>query len=275
MRVGTTLGLVTLFYDGSRPLYDDQLDDEWNDEYIENADDDDDAWKDWDLSDECKCYWEERQMWQLIIIEEGVTEIPNLTFARCFNVLMVIFPNTVTRIEDDAFRYCERLGHITLSRTLVYIGAGAFAYCDLSSVYIPPLCRGIAEGAFACNANLTILHVPHNTDLAEGVIDSTKLLEYSPFEVEEYEDDHLQEINVWMKNINNDEKSRLHRVCCSFQPSLNMILDAVEEMGGLKAFKVENSIGVTPSKYLRENPFAEVTEKEIIEKYIMKMMGEL
>lgn len=38
--------LCTLFYDGSRPLYDDQLDEEWNDEYIENADDDDDAWRD-------------------------------------------------------------------------------------------------------------------------------------------------------------------------------------------------------------------------------------
>ena len=32
MRVATVDGLVTLFYDGSKKLYNDELDDEWEDE---------------------------------------------------------------------------------------------------------------------------------------------------------------------------------------------------------------------------------------------------
>lgn len=52
-----------------------------------------------------------------------------------------------------------------------------------------------------------------------------------------------------------------------------MILDTMKDKGGLKAFNVKNSIGITPSGYLKENPFADATEKEVVEKYIIQMMG--
>lgn len=75
--------------------------------------------------------------------------------------------------------------------------------------------------------------------------------------------------------INNDEIFALHRVCSSFQPTLEMIVDVVKEKGGPKAFKVKNNIGITPSRYLKENPYTDVTEKEIVEKYVLDMMGNL
>ena len=76
--------------------------------------------------------------------------------------------------------------------------------------------------------------------------------------------------------INDDEEFELHRVCSSFEPKLELILKIMKERGGPKAFKVENRIGITPSRYLKENPaYAEVTEKEIIEKYTLQMMGEI
>lgn len=33
-------------------------------------------------------------------------------------------------------------------------------------------------------------------------------------------------------------------------------------------------VGVTPSQYLQENPFTDISEKEIINHYILDMMGE-
>lgn len=53
-----------------------------------------------------------------------------------------------------------------------------------------------------------------------------------------------------------------------------MILEVLLDKGGPKAFKEENSIGITPSRYLKENPYIHVTEKEIVEKYILEMMEE-
>ena len=56
MRVDTVDGLVTLFYDGSKELYNQELNDEWRKEYY-NHDRNDADWEDWDLSDKCKKYW--------------------------------------------------------------------------------------------------------------------------------------------------------------------------------------------------------------------------
>lgn len=118
--------------------------------------------------------------------------------------------------------------------------------------------------------------VPRHTDLGFGVIPNTALIKTSPFETNEngvYGRAVNDEVNEWIKSINNDEKFALHRICSSFEPTVQMIVDTMKEKGGLTAFKVENSIGITPSQYLKENPYAEVTEKEIIENYILQMMG--
>ena len=77
------------------------------------------------------------------------------------------------------------------------------------------------------------------------------------------------------KNINIDEEFAFHSLCSSYKPTLEMILDTMHERGGPKAFKVKNSIGITPSRYLKGNPYTNVTEKDIIEKYVLNMMGEL
>lgn len=36
----------------------------------------------------------------------------------------------------------------------------------------------------------------------------------------------------------------------------------------------KNSAGITPSRYLQENPYTDLSEKEIIHDYLMKMMAE-
>ena len=82
------------------------------------------------------------------------------------------------------------------------------------------------------------------------------------------------EMNHSLKTINNDEKFALHRACSSFQP-LKQVINAVILQKGLRAFREENSAGITPSRYIQENPYTDLSEKEIIHDYLMKMMGEL
>ncbi|GFH52692.1 hypothetical protein CTEN210_09168 [Chaetoceros tenuissimus] len=276
MRVATVDGLVTLFYDGSKELYNEKLYYKYIAVLDENGDlsgpNEDDV-ELLNLSEECKNYFRERLSWQQIIIVDGVTEIPAWTFYECYNIKRVIFANTVMRIEESAFLKCKSLVLIKLSVNLEYIGERAFGYCNLLSVFIPPSCGDIDREAFEDNKNLAILNVTQDAVLQGGrkVISSTELSKrcFVPFS------DFSGAFNAWLKNINNGDQFALHRVCSSFKPTLDMIMNTMKEKGGPKAFKVENRIGITPSRYLNENPYVDVTEKEIIKKYIMQMVGEL
>lgn len=259
MRVATVDGLVTLFYDGSKPLWNEQLDQEWQDE-VDNHDEwylahnmhqgeTREHWENWPLSLDCKRYIKERFSWQQVIILEGVTEIPEGTFARCYHVKRVVFSNTVIRIRYHAFYECVGLVFVKLSMNLEFIGRGAFCHCNLlRSIFIPPRCRNIGTAAFFANKSLEILSVSQDTVLRTNSITGTKLLQNSPFKEHFHGPstaarrhyNHL--IHTWLKTINDDEEFELHRVCSSFEPKLEMILKIMKERGGPKAFKVQNRI---------------------------------
>lgn len=143
---------------------------------------------------------------------EGVTEIPECTFSKCYKVKRVIFADTVIRIGESAFEYCISLVFIKLSINLEDIEQHAFEYCGLPSVFIPPRCRSIENWAFDHNTNLKIFNVPRETDLEDwSVIAGTKLLKESDFQIirdgdfgyDDLHDDHQSEELVdWIKNIN-------------------------------------------------------------------------
>ncbi|GFH46297.1 hypothetical protein CTEN210_02771 [Chaetoceros tenuissimus] len=274
MRVATVDGLVTLFYDGSKQLYNGELEDEWITKWRQ-YDRNYQGWEDWDLSDECKQYWRERQSWQQIIIEEGVTVIPDGTFLICRNIKRVIFADTVVRIKEHAFYGCIQLISLKLPIRLEVIGQGAFNACDLSSVFIPPSCRDIYYSAFALNRNLEICHVPQQTRIGDEMVFGTKLIEESQFEIDQWGHYHhqIREVNHWLKNINRNEKYSLHRACSSFQP-LKEVIHTIIQLKGIGDFKTQNEIDTTPSQYLKENPYCDLKEIDIIRDYVMKMMGE-
>lgn len=267
MRVATVDGLVTLYYDGSKELYNLELHREWA-VALESKSEGTDTLEALDMSDECRAYLRERFSWQQVIVVDGVTEIPEDTFSFCLNIKRVIFADTVIRIQRSAFFGCRNLVFIKWSLRLELIGRDTFKGCNLSSVFIPPRCREIGQEAFANNKNLTILNISQDTELGTGIINHTELRErYSQF--------NDGSLNTRLKNINHTDQFDLHRVCSSFEPTLDMILDTMKEKGGPKAFSVVNSIGITPSRYLKENPYADVKEIEVIDKYILQMTGEL
>ena len=270
MRVANVEGLLTLFYDGSE-LSNKQLDDELEDCHMRNGSYDVDLNK---LSEPCRKYIKERRTWQQIIVLEGVTVIPRHTFKYCYNIKRVIVANTVVRIERCAFDFCRGLVYIKLSISLEYIGPYVFRACDLSSIYLPPRCTVIEMGAFAYNSNLNIFSCSQEAQLSSFLFDSSKLIRDSPFETSLGGYVRLNDqVNTWVKNLNNEEEYRLHRICCTIEPSFDDIYAIIREQGILN-FCRKNEIGITPSQYLKENPFAQITEKEITRRYIMRMMGE-
>ena len=141
----------------------------------------------------------------------------------------------------------------------------------------PLSCREIGPYAFKENKNLSIFHFPQEVELGTNVIFGTALAKASDYSLTtdgRYGLGDRDAVNQWLKNINNDEKFALHRACASFQPLKEVIL-AIILQKGLNAFRVENSAGITPSRYLQENPYTDLTEKQIIHDYVMKMIGDV
>ena len=245
-------GKKTLFYNGEI-LYDDE-----SNEYL--------------IYDE-----EEQKSWQVIIILPGVEVIPRDAFMSCVRIEAVIMSDTVRRVEIEAFYYCMSLSYVKLSRNLEYIANAAFIGCkSLKAIFVPPSCRDIGDYAFAVCEKLIIFQVPHqHTQLGRNVIIETALIEASPFTTDRYgRYSNHDEVNEWIKTNHENNEFSLHRACASFNPLDEVILDIIKRQG-LKAFRRPDSVGVTASRYLSENPFAEVKEQKIIKRYILDMMGEV
>ncbi|GFH56954.1 hypothetical protein CTEN210_13430 [Chaetoceros tenuissimus] len=224
---------------------------------------------------------DERESWEVIIVLPGVEVIHHGTFNECRNIETVIMADTVKRIENEAFDSCLNLKFVKLSRNLEFIGTNTFWYCkSLTSVFIPASCREIGDWAFYNCKRLLILVLPPYTQLGEDVFESTALMKRSPFETDENgdydrnDDNEEETVDQWIKSINNEEAYVLHRACSSFNPSSENI-HALVKRQGIELMRMKNTIGVTPSQYLEANKFAEISEKDIINRYISEMMGEV
>ncbi|GFH55574.1 predicted protein [Chaetoceros tenuissimus] len=172
------------------------------------------------------------------------------------------------------FFRCYGLVHIKWSIYLRRIEECSFHECDLSSGFMPPTCRYIGNYAFRYNSNLNIFKMPEEVQLGgDGVLVHTALMKKSPhFNI--FQRGYGQIFQNWVRNLDREEEFSLHRACCSYRPLKEIIMGIVEERG-LAAFSQKNKAGITPSKYLSENPYADISEMEIVRNYISKMMGEL
>jgi hypothetical protein len=232
---------------------------------------------------------EERKTWEVIIVLPGVEVIPKNTFCGCDNgktvggcknVKTVIMSDSVKRIESWAFSYCGRLEFVRLSSNLEYIGSFAFEACrSLSSIFIPPSCREISDSAFYMCTKLIILSVPRQTQLGEQVIGNTAFIKASPFEVDEngYYYDHNEEVNEWIKNLNQAEEFALHRECASIEPPSEENIYEIINHQGLPSIHVKNEIGLTAFEYLQKNPYTEnqIDQHKLIKRYILDLMEEI
>lgn len=272
MRTEVVDGLLTLFYDGSKVLYNEnfynQKDRLWS--RISSRLTEEEKLK--CLLKKCSKHWKERWSWEQVFIEEGVIEIPENTFKGCKNIKRVVFADTVTQVKERAFQGCKELAYVRLSVNLQCIGDHAFYDCKLSSVFIPPRCRKVGDFAFHHVKNLTLFNVPQGTELGSFCISGSRLYAIAPFDPDLPITDYEEQTFAWVKNINANDEYALHRACASYQPLKEVIYGIIEEHG-LNAFNKKNDIGITPSRYLNENPFTDLSEMEIVRDYILKKMN--
>lgn len=175
----------------------------------------------------------------------------------------------------------ESLEFVKLLRNLEYIGEDAVYCChSLTSIFIPPSCREIGDCAFYGCIKLKIFNVTQHTTLGESVIvGCTALHEASSFETNEnwlgfYR--NYAGINQWIKNINQSEECALHRACSVCNPSEDADYEILMQQGPSSLHK-RNQIGITPHRYLQENPFVDfhIDEQKLIQCFALGMMGEI
>lgn len=71
-----------------------------------------------------------------IVLEEGLTEIPDSTFSS-FDIVEVVLPSTITKIGDGAFYNCTNLKKINLGDNLNFVDESAFKGCvSLEELYL-------------------------------------------------------------------------------------------------------------------------------------------
>ncbi|GFH56941.1 hypothetical protein CTEN210_13417 [Chaetoceros tenuissimus] len=186
--------------------------------------------------------------------------------------------DTLRRIEDWVFSWCTSLVFIKFLRNLEFIGTFVFSNCtSLTSIFIPPSCREIGYIPFTYCRKLLIFQVPQHTSLGYLALDTCAALfkasPFGPVPPHEIETGYTDEVTAWIKNVHgDDEEYALHRACCSFNPMTDIIYEIVKKQG-LKSFKKPNGIGITPLRYLEENPFADIDQSAVVKRYVLDLMG--
>ena len=99
-----------------------------------------------------------------VILQEGLTSVPNYAFSDCSSLSSIILPEGVTSIGERAFRNCSSLSSISLPESVTSIGSGGtFSGCSsLSSINIPDGVTSIGSSAFDDCSSLSSIILPNS-----------------------------------------------------------------------------------------------------------------
>lgn len=132
-------------------------------------------WSQWDASGKQQIVKE----LQTVIIEDGVTEIPNSAFRYSEHLKTVKIPSSVKKIGQYAFSRCYSLASVELSEGLETIGTDAFTGCwELTAIEIPASVKEIPTNAFFnCSELNSVTFAPNSslTTIGEQAFESTGL----------------------------------------------------------------------------------------------------
>jgi hypothetical protein len=99
-----------------------------------------------------------------LVVPEGVTNIPPVTFSGCTSIERVTLPAGMVSIDNRAFANCTELKNVIMGEDITSIGDYAFADCrKLTDINIPASVTSIGNSAFASCRNLFNVKI---TDIA-------------------------------------------------------------------------------------------------------------
>lgn len=81
---------------------------------------------------------------------QGITDIPEYTFADCTSLENITIPDTVTSIGEAAFRACDKMTEVTLPGSVTTYGTYLFRGCaNLRKVNLPNSMTSLPVGIFS------------------------------------------------------------------------------------------------------------------------------
>lgn len=105
--------------------------------------------------------WEDYQSdIQSVVIEKGITYVPEGAFAGCKKLEKVNIPSSVKSIRDKAFWGCSNLTAVTIPDGVTSIGEMAFAETGLVRIVIPDSVTSIGLRSFSKCGSLTEAVLP-------------------------------------------------------------------------------------------------------------------
>ena len=100
-----------------------------------------------------------------VILEDGITNIGNYSFAGCNNLKEIEIPSSVTEIGERTFYTCTSLQNIMLPDSVIKIGVWAFGNCtSLKNIMISDSVTEIEESAFRGCSSLESITIPRGLE---------------------------------------------------------------------------------------------------------------
>lgn len=100
-----------------------------------------------------------------VIVEDGVTELPESFLQKAVSVTKIVLPDTLTKVGDFAFSNLDAATEIELPESVNYIGTSAMINCDkLETVVLPKNANYIGSYAFEDCKQLTSVVVPNGVN---------------------------------------------------------------------------------------------------------------
>ena len=123
-------------------------------------------------------WFSEKENIRSIVMEAGLTNIPEQAFYYCSNLTSVTIPNGVGSIGKSAFAGCEKLIQVTIPDSVTYMGGSTFWICrNLKEVTLSANLTSIPECAFQNCESLTSVQIPKNvTEIGDGAFEFCKKL---------------------------------------------------------------------------------------------------
>ena len=157
-------------------------------------------------------WYTQREQIKTIILEDGITSIPEKVFSSYKNLVKVTMGDTVTSIGRSAFWGCQNLSSIQLSKNLTSIADDVFSYCsDLAQIEIPEGVTEIGSYAFSACYDLESITLPSTlTHVKSMAFNSCNRLvniyisDISAFmniTVEEHNNVHIMDANRYDKTL--------------------------------------------------------------------------